>query len=125
MRRFLVLVLLLPACAHLAQVEQGIRDHSLAGGWTSARGDHMQIGCAGSFSSDITTISVNPPSPISQTSSNARISEVGPKGFSVSRFPLAAVKYKVEEWPHLAASGQTAMRCDGMDWVRTQSLPCD
>ncbi|MGZ3741672.1 MAG: hypothetical protein ACXVB9_20010 [Bdellovibrionota bacterium] len=114
LRKRLLALLLLPACAHLAQVEQGIRDHRLAGGWASARGDQMLIGCNGSFTSGITTIN-----------SNSRLGEVGTNGFTVTRVPLASIKYSVEEWPHIGAGRRTVMRCDGVDWVRVQELPCD
>jgi hypothetical protein len=120
------LVLFLPflflfSCAHLDQVEAGIRQRDLAGAWKSEAGGFFEIGCSGSFSID----QANSARPLSlgRSEATAHLSAVGEKGFRVSRFPLAGLEYSVEEWPH-AEGSDTVMRAQGIRWRRVRAMDC-
>jgi hypothetical protein len=108
----------------MARVAEGIQTHALAGGWTSAGGDHLLIGCNGAFNSDRTEVTVTM-LPAQSRESGAHISEVGEHHFAVSHFPLPTSRYDVDEWPHLDEQGRATMHADGQRWIRTHDLRCD
>jgi hypothetical protein len=116
-------LLLATSCAHLAQVEQGILAHHLAGSWNSERGDHLLIGCAGSFNADHTALPAT--APFRSQESSLHISEIAAQSFKVSQWPQAATIYSVERWPSVDQVGHTTMKADGLEWVRVHEIRCD
>jgi hypothetical protein len=122
-RKFaLAALLLLTACAHLDQVESGIRKRGLAGSWKSESGGYLLIGCSGAFNVNRTEGEF--PLTWKTAEQGAHLSEVNEKGFVVSHFPFASGHYHVEQWPQ-EEKGNLVMRMEGERWVRQTTLDCN